>query len=232
MKIIACANGHLYDPDKYKDCPYCKNTVNNSSSLINEFPPINKSEQESSPTLFTSKCKLGHIWRGKSDRDFYCRTCMNLFYEAPELRMLRSKLDECNDIYSEYSVLLMFLKAIMSPDEFEKGKRFEENPTGIIVEKKDTDLLKVKIIQYVIMSKRLNKYNNLAAFYRDFQQDLQKNPGRESMTSYITQHKLLNEIQKAAEAADVEMDQLLANEMNKVNDILRKKFGIVFHNDY
>ena len=52
------------------------------------------------------------------------------------------------------------------------------------------------------------------------------------MTSYITQHKLLNEIRKAAEAADVEMDQLLANEMNKVNDILRKKFGIVFHNDY
>ncbi|TDX58980.1 FHA domain-containing protein [Orenia marismortui] len=45
MKMERCANGHLYNPKKYKECPYCDEVVleNNQSSKPKRKPKRQKS---------------------------------------------------------------------------------------------------------------------------------------------------------------------------------------------
>lgn len=72
----------------------------------------------------------------------------------------------------------------------------------------------------------LRHYAALLCFYQDFLKFMESNPGKESMTRYLVQKRLLQRIADLAGAADIKLDDSIVRDIAETDRVLKERFGI------
>lgn len=72
----------------------------------------------------------------------------------------------------------------------------------------------------------LRHYTALLCFYQEFLKKTERNPGKESMTRYLVQQRLLRNLAALARAADIQPEDFIVRDISETDRILKEQFGI------